>query len=136
MRNAVGNFPNLPGFQAHFAATPQDAGANDQRQMTSETLYQFEWVSRSKATNIFKKIKDTWLAAEMANLSDKGTSTSDSPRVKMAKTISDLTDATTRFNAGSKGRVQSYNSALQQLANDNRINAGFLNTAPYICPSY
>jgi len=132
--NAVA-FPNLAPFQTHFANTPQDPTATDQRQLPSAELYQFEWVSRKSGTSIARKIRDQWLTTQVNALSKAG---ANSAYDKMANLIRQLTDALTQYGAGTKGRVEKYNEALVALSSNAQLVPlpGFLNTAPYLCPSY
>ncbi len=135
IRNTAINSLNLVAFQNTFATTAQDPHAADQRQMHSEDLYQFEWVSRKGQEVISRKIRDQWLLAQINRLSTAGAV---SARDRMFQTIRSLTDAISQYPAGKKGRVEKYNAALVALSINNQLNPlpGFLNTPPYLCPTY
>jgi hypothetical protein len=131
LRNVVMGAPNLLTFAGIFAVTPQQPGAPNQMQLPSEELYQFEWLTRTTAKNITEKLRDQWLAAQVAVMQS-------GQRDRLNELLRKETDAIVGYDRGSRGRAQKYNGLLAILAGSNLFTAppGFINTAAYQCPTY
>ncbi len=139
--NAVA-FPNFGAFQPHFATTPQDPGANDQRQMNSEDLYQFEWVGGAGNPTVAKKVKK-WLGYTDNTLNGiQNQRTRENKKGEIDRILGRLGAVSGNPNDQKKSRVTAYNNALKELyelkgLNDaNSIRFPNLNAQGYICPTY
>lgn len=131
IRGQVFASPNIGHFEQVFATTPQDPAATNQRQLPSEQLYQFEWVTRAGAGKLSEKVRDRWLAVQVAAMSGV-------QRDRLNELIRKFTDELVVYHAGTLGRAEKYNAMLATLAGSNLFPQppAFLNTPPYSCPTY